>query len=51
VLRDAVRHNRGAGSWDYFVCGPGPMVVVVAQILRSMGVRGTRLHTELFDVI
>ncbi|GAB3591611.1 ferredoxin reductase family protein [Angustibacter peucedani] len=51
VLRAAVRHRRGQGGLDYFVCGPGPMVASVTRILASMGVRGRRVHTELFDVV
>ncbi|GAB2760796.1 ferredoxin reductase family protein [Terrabacter sp. AAH1] len=36
---------------DYFICGPGPMVAAVTRTLEGLGVRNSRIHTELFDVV
>ena len=36
---------------DYFICGPGPMVAAVTRALEGLGVRNSRIHTELFDVV
>lgn len=36
---------------DYFLCGPGPMVVGVGRQLRDRGIPARRIHTEQFEVI
>jgi predicted ferric reductase len=34
-----------------FVCGPAPMTDHVTRLMRAAGVRGSRFHTEAFDLL
>ena len=36
-------------SYDYFLCGPKPMVTGLIRDLRKEGVPPTRIHTEAFE--
>lgn len=36
---------------QYFVCGPGPMMDSIEQILPKLGVRPELIHTERFDMV
>ncbi|RYP87073.1 hypothetical protein EKO23_07325 [Nocardioides guangzhouensis] len=51
VLDAALPGRRGRRNLDYFICGPGPMVAAATRILCDWGIRPTRIHTELFDVV
>lgn len=37
------------GSYDYFLCGPRPMIDGVMKDLRKAGVGRTKLHSEAFE--
>jgi len=37
-------------AYEYFVCGPQPMITAVEKGLYQLGVPMTRFHTELFDL-
>ena len=37
-------------QYDYFICGPIPMIRIAERSLRELGVPASRLHTELFDL-
>jgi predicted ferric reductase len=38
-------------SYEYFVCGPVPMIDVVEKGLYELGVPMSKFHTELFDLV
>ncbi|HUF49113.1 MAG TPA: ferredoxin reductase family protein [Vicinamibacterales bacterium] len=38
-------------GFDYFVCGPVPMMDAVEGALRSLGVPNARIHTERFQMV
>ncbi|MGN0063141.1 MAG: ferric reductase-like transmembrane domain-containing protein [Nocardioides sp.] len=40
---------RGYERFQYFACGPVPMLDAVEKALVALGVRGDRIHTERFD--
>lgn len=35
---------------DFFICGPPPMMHALKQQLRSLGIKGSRIHTEEFSM-
>jgi ferredoxin-NADP reductase len=37
--------------YEYFVCGPPPMLSAVSQGLRARGVAPGRIHAERFDLV
>lgn len=37
------------GDYDYFMCGPKPMIDGITKDLRSEGVARKRIHTEAFE--
>ncbi len=37
------------GSYEYFICGPKPMVDSLMKGLKQEGVQRTRIHTEAFE--
>jgi predicted ferric reductase len=37
--------------WQYFVCGPGPMMDAMEDLLPGLGVPPERIHTERFDMV
>jgi predicted ferric reductase len=37
-------------TYEYFVCGPEPMIAAVEKALYQLGVPMSRFHTELFDL-
>jgi NAD(P)H-flavin reductase len=39
----------GYRRFQYFACGPKPMLDAVAAALVDIGVPADRIHTELFD--
>lgn len=52
ILDSALPGRRGRWHFDYFVCGPGPMVAAATRILEEdWGIADRRIHTELFDVV
>jgi predicted ferric reductase len=51
ILEAALPQQRSRRHRDYFVCGPGAMVAATTQVLRNWGIKSSRIHTELFDVV
>ncbi|MGH9027207.1 MAG: ferredoxin reductase family protein [Acidimicrobiia bacterium] len=44
------RHLRpGFERWQYFVCGPNPMMDAIEDALVALNVQSERIHTERFD--
>jgi predicted ferric reductase len=39
----------GSERWQYFVCGPNPMMDAMEDALVQIGVPAERIHTERFD--
>jgi predicted ferric reductase len=39
-----------AARFDYFVCGPMPMIRLVERSLRRLGVPYAKMHSEIFDL-
>ncbi|HEX5043389.1 MAG TPA: ferric reductase-like transmembrane domain-containing protein [Candidatus Polarisedimenticolaceae bacterium] len=37
--------------WQYFICGPSPMMDALEQILPDLGVPEDHIHTERFDMV
>jgi predicted ferric reductase len=37
--------------WQYFICGPTPMMNAMEQILPEIGVPAEQIHTERFDMV
>ena len=37
--------------WQYFICGPSPMMDALEQVLPDLGVPKDRIHTERFDMV
>jgi predicted ferric reductase len=37
--------------YEYFICGPVPMIRTAERCLHELGVPSSRLHTELFDLV
>jgi ferredoxin-NADP reductase len=37
--------------WQYFICGPSPMMDALEQVLPELGVPDERIHTERFDMV
>jgi ferredoxin-NADP reductase len=47
-----LRHLRGdLSSWQFFVCGPPPMMDDLELVLRRIGVEPGHVHTERFDLV
>jgi ferredoxin-NADP reductase len=45
------RHRpRGYRRFQFFICGPGPMMDAAEGALLRLGVPGERVHTERFDM-
>jgi predicted ferric reductase len=42
---------RGYRRFQYFICGPAPMMDAVEHALLELGVPGERVHTERFDMV
>lgn len=40
---------QGADRWQFFVCGPNPMMDAMEDALLGLGVLPDRIHTERFD--
>ncbi len=40
----------GASDWDYFLCGPTPMLEIGERALREQGIGRRRIHSEIFDL-
>ncbi len=51
VLEAVLPATRSRKRFDYFLCGPAPMVDAVNTLLTDRGVDRRRVHTELFDVV
>lgn len=43
--------EEGRSEYEYFICGPVPMIRAVEEALRAVGVPRGRIHTELFDLV
>ena len=41
---------RGYQRWQFFICGPGPMMDAAEAALIELGVPAERVHTERFDM-
>ena len=41
----------GYRRFQYFICGPGPMMDAVESALIELDVPGERVHTERFDMV
>jgi predicted ferric reductase len=41
---------RGYRRWQFFICGPGPMMDAAEAALIELGVPADRVHTERFDM-
>jgi ferredoxin-NADP reductase len=39
----------GALRWQYFACGPNPMMDAVEDALVALDIAPDRIHTERFD--
>jgi predicted ferric reductase len=39
------------GKWEWFVCGPPPMMDAVERGLHDAGVPLGRIHAERFDLV
>jgi predicted ferric reductase len=37
--------------WQYFICGPTPMMDAMEKILPELGVPAEKVHTERFDMV
>ncbi len=42
--------NGGWTQWEYYLCGPKPMIEAMKRGLRAEGVRAGRIHNEEFDM-
>lgn len=38
-------------AYDYFICGPGPLLDLVEPLLRKMKIPAAAIHTERFDMV
>jgi predicted ferric reductase len=38
-------------QWEYFICGPVPMIDAVEKALHELGIPMSKYHTELFDLV
>jgi predicted ferric reductase len=38
-------------SWQYFICGPGPLMDVAEISLREIGIPWQRVYTERFEIV
>lgn len=36
-------------TYQYYICGPGPMMEVIKDGLKGLGVNSDRVHTEYFS--
>lgn len=41
----------GCAAFEYFVCGPPPMMHAVERMLHALGVPRSQVHSELFDLV
>ncbi len=53
VDRDAVVRHLPAGHarWQYFTCGPPPLMDAMERVLPAIGVPPGRIHAERFDMV
>ncbi len=49
VLRRHLPHEHR--RFQYFVCGPAPLMDAMERILPSLGIPAGRIHTERFDMV
>jgi ferredoxin-NADP reductase len=42
---------RGYRRFQYFICGPAPMMDAAETALVELGVPAERVHTERFDMV
>jgi len=38
-------------SFEFFICGPVPMIEAMESALHGLGIAARRVHTELFDLV
>lgn len=53
VTRDVLARHLPVrlAHYQYFVCGPPPMMDSVEETLAAMGVPADRIHSERFDLV
>jgi predicted ferric reductase len=53
VTADVLARHLPPGQlrFQYFICGPGPMMDAAERALVELGVPGERVHTERFDMV
>ncbi len=53
ITEEILRRNlpHGHERFQYFVCGPIPMMDVMEQLLPRVGVPADQIHTERFDMV
>jgi predicted ferric reductase len=54
ITADVLRRHLPAKQyrrWQYFVCGPGPMMDAMEELLPELGVPPQNIHTERFDMV
>ena len=47
VLKDTL--DQSLKDYDYFMCGPKPMIDGLMRYLKASGVKRRRIHTEAFE--
>jgi ring-1,2-phenylacetyl-CoA epoxidase subunit PaaE len=45
------RHKATGTDCEYFICGPGPMMENVKQVLASLNIENTKIHIEYFTAV
>ncbi|HEY1971484.1 MAG TPA: ferric reductase-like transmembrane domain-containing protein [Pseudonocardia sp.] len=51
LLADVLPRRSGRRKFEYFICGPSPMVSGVLAALAGLGVDPGQVHTEQFDMV
>ncbi|MDP2319817.1 MAG: ferric reductase-like transmembrane domain-containing protein [Acidobacteriota bacterium] len=53
ITREVVSRHLPVGhaAFEYFVCGPTPMIGAMERILHGLGVPLSQVHSELFDLV
>ncbi len=53
ITQDLLQRHLPAQSkrFQYFICGPGPMMDSIERILPKLGIPGSQIHTERFVMV
>jgi predicted ferric reductase len=54
ITADVLRRHLPAKQyrrWQYFVCGPSPMMDAMEEVLPELGIPQPNIHTERFDMV